>query len=141
MKAVLRNTRISPKKANLVAGLVRGANVEDALSQLKYTPKKAADVLYKVIQSAASNAENNFKQDRSKLYVKEIVVTKGPTYKRGQSVSRGRMHPIKKRTSHITVYVDVMAPAATAAKSKAKAEKAEAAPEKDKATNDSPKKD
>ncbi len=124
MKAILRNIRISPKKANLVAGLVRGANVDDALSQLKFTPKKAANVLYKVIQSAASNAENNFKQDRSKLYVKEIVVTKGPTYKRGQSVSRGRMHPILKRTSHITVYVDVMAPAAEPAKKAAAKPKA-----------------
>lgn len=107
MKAVLRNIRISPKKANLVAGLVRGAMVTDALDQLKFTPKKAAQILHKVVSSAAANAENNFKQKRDRLYIKEILVTKGPTYKRSVSISRGRAHPILKRTSHITVQVDV----------------------------------
>ena len=109
MKAILKNVRISPKKANLVAGLVRGESVEEALTQLKYTPKKGAKILYKVIASAAANAENNFKQKPEKLFIKEIVVTEGPTYKRSVSVSRGRMHPLKKRTSNITVKVDVMA--------------------------------
>lgn len=109
MKAILKNIRISPKKANLVAGLVRGEKVDSALNKLKYTPKKAAKILFKVIASAAANAENNFKQKPEKLYIKEIVVTEGPTYKRSVSVSRGRMHPLKKRTSHITVQVDVMA--------------------------------
>ena len=108
MKAVLRNVRISPKKANLVAGLVRGKQVDAALMQLKFTPKKAAGILYKVIKSASSNAENNFKQSPEKLFIREIVVTEGPTYKRGRSVSRGRMHRIRKRTSHITVHVDVI---------------------------------
>lgn len=110
MKAILKNARISPKKANLVAGLVRGKMVDEALTQLKFTNKKAADLLWKVVQSAASNAENNFKQDRSKLYVKEIVINKAPTFKRSVPISRGRMHPILKRNSHIIVYVDVMAP-------------------------------
>ncbi len=109
MKAVLKNVRISPKKANLIAGMVRGAMVDDALGQLKFTPKKAAGVLYKVIHSAASNAENNFKQNRSRLYIKEILVTKGPTMKRGVPISRGRMHPLRKRSSNITVVVDVKA--------------------------------
>ncbi len=119
MKAILRNARISPKKAALVAGLVRGAMVKEALDQLKFTPKKGADILYKVIQSAAANAETNFKQDRKKLYVKEIVVTKAPTYKRSQPVSRGRSYAILKRNSHITVTVDVMVPAAPKASKKA----------------------
>ncbi|MFA4815013.1 MAG: 50S ribosomal protein L22 [Candidatus Gracilibacteria bacterium] len=110
MKALLKNTRISPKKANLVAGLVRGIMVEDALTQLRFTPKKAAKLLYKAINSAASNAENNLKQNRSNLYIKEIVVTKGPTYKRGVPVSRGRQHPIMKRTAQIRVTVDIKAP-------------------------------
>jgi len=116
MKALLKNTRISPKKANLVAGLVRGTMVEDALAQLRFTPKKAAKLLYKAIDSAASNAENNLKQNRGNLYIKEIVVTKGPTYKRGVPVSRGRQHPIMKRTAQIRVTVDVKA--ATSAKAK-----------------------
>lgn len=109
MKAVLRNVRISPKKANLVAGIVRGAMVDDALSQLKFTPKKSAGILYKVIHSAAANAENNFKQNRDRLYIKEILVTKGPTMRRGVPISRGRTHPILKRSANITVVVDVKA--------------------------------
>ncbi len=106
MIAHLRRIRISPKKANLVAAMVREKPVKEALSILEFTPKKAAKVLYKVIQSAGSNAENNFKQDLGTLVVKEIVVNEGPTYKRWQSVSRGRAHPILKRTSHITVKVE-----------------------------------
>lgn len=108
MKAILKNARISPKKANLVAGLVRGKMVDAALDQLKHTPKKGAALLIKVVKSAAANAENNFKQDRGKLYIKEIVVNKAPTFKRSVPISRGRMHPILKRNSHITVTVDVM---------------------------------
>lgn len=111
MQAILRNVRISPEKANLVAGLVRGAMVTDALTQLEFTPKKGAHILYKVIASAAANAEHNLKQDRARLYVKEIVVTKGPMYKRGISVSRGRVHPILKKTAQIRVRVDVAAAA------------------------------
>ncbi|PIP66055.1 50S ribosomal protein L22 [Candidatus Peregrinibacteria bacterium CG22_combo_CG10-13_8_21_14_all_44_10] len=107
MQAVLRQTRISPKKANLIAGLVRGKNVNEALNLLKFTPKKGAAILAKVIKSAAANATNNFKQDKSTLYIKEIIVTEGATYKRSMPASRGRTHPILKRNSHITVKVDV----------------------------------
>ncbi|MBU1017817.1 50S ribosomal protein L22 [Patescibacteria group bacterium] len=105
MKAVLRRIRISPKKANLVAGLVRGKNVKEALAILKFTPKKGAKILYKVLHSAASNAKNNFKQSMDDLVVSQILVTKGPTHKRSIPISRGRTHPIRKRTSHITVEV------------------------------------
>ena len=116
MEAILRNIRISPEKANLVAGLVRGAMVNDALSQLEFTPKKGARILYKVIASAAANAEHNLKQNRDHLYIKEIVVTKGPMFKRGISVSRGRVHPILKKTAQIRVRVDVAAGAPKAEK-------------------------
>ncbi len=107
MKAILKNIGISPKKANLVAEMVRGEMVEKALTMLKFTPKKAAGIMYKVIQSAAANATNNFKQNRAKLYIKEIVVNKGIMYKRSQPVSKGRAHPILARRSNITVVVDV----------------------------------
>lgn len=120
MKALLKNTRISPKKANLVAGIVRGVMVEDALNQLRFTPKKAAKLLYKAIDSAASNAENNLKQNRANLYIKEIIVTKGPTYKRGVPVSRGRQHPIMKRTAQIRVTVDIKSGATVKKTAKAK---------------------
>ena len=105
MKAVLRSIRISPKKANLVAGTVRGKKVNEALALLKFMPKKGADILYKVVLSAASNAKNNFKQSIDDLHVTKILVTKGPTYKRSTPISRGRAHPIRKRTAHITVEV------------------------------------
>ena len=105
MKAVLRKIRISPKKANLVAGMVRGKKVTEALALLKFMPKKGADIIYKVVHSAASNAKNNFKQDMDELVITRLLVTKGPTYKRSLPISRGRVHPIRKRTSHITVEV------------------------------------
>ncbi|MCD6109169.1 50S ribosomal protein L22 [bacterium] len=105
MKAIARNVRISPKKVNLVAGLVRRKNVKEALNILKFTPKKGAKILYKVLHSAVANAENNFKQKPDLLVIKEIIVTEGPTFKRSVPVSRGRVHPILKRNSHITVTV------------------------------------
>jgi len=123
MQAILRQTRISPKKANLVAGLVRGKKVSDALNTLKFTPKKAAKILAKVIQSAAANAENNFKQSIDTLYIKEIIVTEGATYKRSMPQSRGRIHPILKRNSHITVKVDVKLDDAKKTEPKAKTKK------------------
>ena len=105
MKAILRKIRISPKKANLVAGMIRGKKVNDALALLKFTPKKGAKIIYKVVHSAASNAKNNFKQSMDDLVITKVLVTKGPTLKRSVPISRGRMHPIRKRTSHITVEV------------------------------------
>ena len=105
MKAALRKIRISQKKANLVAGMVRGKKVNEALAILKFMPKKGADIIYKVVHSAAYNAKNNFKQSLDDLIITQILVTKGPTYKRSQPISRGRAHPIRKRTAHITVEV------------------------------------
>ena len=131
MKAHLRRIRISPKKANLVAGMVRGKKVTDALDILKFMPKKGADILYKVVHSAASNAKNNFKQSIDELYITQILVTKGPTYKRSLPISRGRIHPIAKRTSHITVEVglpegkEVKAPVKEEKAKKEEAEKGE----------------
>lgn len=122
MKAILRQTRISPKKANLVAGTVRGKKVNEALALLKFMPKKGANILYKVVHSAASNAKNNFKQSMDDLVITKILVTKGTTYKRSLPISRGRMHPILKRTSHITV--EVGAPEGTPVKKEPVAEKA-----------------
>ncbi|MBU1992187.1 50S ribosomal protein L22 [Patescibacteria group bacterium] len=107
MKAILRYKLISPKKANLIADLVRNQKVTDALNTLKFTPKKGAAILHKVVKSAAANAETNFKQNMDDLYIKEIIVTQGPMYKRHIPISRGRAHPILKRSSHITVTVGV----------------------------------
>jgi large subunit ribosomal protein L22 len=105
MKAILNNIRIAPKKAELVAGIVRNMNASEALTILKFTPKKGAAILYKVLRSAVSNAENNFQQNASDLVITKIHIGKGLTYKRHMPVSRGRAHPILKRTSNITIEV------------------------------------
>jgi len=125
VKAIARHLRISPKKANLVAGLVRNMNAVDALAILKFTPKKAAKILYKVIKSAISNASNNFKQKEEDMIIKEIVVTGASTFKRSVPISRGRMHPILKRNSHITVTVGLPEQAKGLDKEGKKAEKKE----------------
>ncbi len=106
MYAVARNLRISYKKANLVAGLVRRKNVEYALAILENTPKKASGMLAKVIASAAANAVSTFKQNIKDLYIKEIIVNEGITMKRSVPISRGRMHPILKRSCHITIKLE-----------------------------------
>lgn len=130
MKAILRRIRISPKKANLIAGMVRGKKVQEALDILKFTPKKGAKILYKVVHSAASNAKTNFKQPIDELEITKILVTKGPTYKRSLPISRGRVHPIRKRTSHITVEVNAIEGEKPKAK-KDKISKAEEEPKKE----------
>ncbi len=127
MIAIARHLRISPKKANLVAELVRRKPVNEALDILKFTPKKAAPLLAKVIKSAAANAEHNFKQNPENLIVKEIVVTKGMTMKRSVPISRGRMHPILKVSAHIRVSVAADETPAKETK-KATPKKAEAKP-------------
>ncbi len=108
MKSYTSNIRISPKKLNLVAGMVRRKSVIEADTLLKFTTKRAAEIVRKAVASAVANAENNFKQDRASLYIEEIVVGKGPTLKRFNPVSRGRAHPILKRMSVITVKVGTL---------------------------------
>ena len=106
MQAVAKHIRISPKKANLVAGLVRKKPVQEALDMLQFTQKKAAPLIRKVIASAAANAKHTAKQDIDSLQIKEIVINEGFTLKRSVPISRGRMHPIKNKTSHIKVYLE-----------------------------------
>jgi large subunit ribosomal protein L22 len=108
MKAHLRNTRISPKKANIVAGLIRQKPVEDALNILKFTPKKASQSLYKTLLSAVSNAEHNFQQKAENLKVDQVVVNKGPVMKRFLPSTRGRALPIHKPTAHISIYLSTI---------------------------------
>lgn len=103
MKAYGKNIRISPKKLRVVAEVIRGENAETALNFLKFAPKKWADILYKVLHSAVSNAAHNDKQDKANLYISSLIIHKGIVYKRGNAVSRGRMHPILKRTSNIVL--------------------------------------
>lgn len=105
MKAVLRGVRITPKKANLVAGMVRGRSVKEAIALLKFMPKKGAHIISKVIASAAANAKNNFHQSVDDLIITQIWAVKGATLKRATPANRGRAWPIHELMSHITVEV------------------------------------
>ena len=107
MKAYGKNIRISPKKLRVIAEIVRGQDVWEALSFLKFAPKKWADLLYKVLASAVANAENNDNQKVDTLYISSLSIDKGIVYKRWNAVSRGRSHPILKRTSNIRLELQV----------------------------------
>ena len=107
MKAYGKNIRISPKKLRVIAEVIRWENVEKSLKFLKNAPKKWADILYKIVFSAMKNAENNDKQDTSKLFIDTLIITKGIVYKRWNPVSRWRMHPILKRTSNIRLELQI----------------------------------
>ena len=103
--AILRSSRISPQKARLVADQERGMPVSRALDLLKFSDKKAAHIIYKVLWSATANAENNNGADVDELKVATIMVDEGPVLKRFMARAKGRGTQIIKRTSHITVIV------------------------------------
>lgn len=95
--------RLAPRKVRLVAGLVRDAKVNQALTTLSLTPKRAAKTIHQVITQAKANAVNNHQLREDSLVVKGIQIDGGPVYKRWRPVSRGRAHPILKRSSHIKI--------------------------------------
>src|SRR5512138_1595668 len=103
--AVLRTARISPQKARLVADQVRGLPAERAVSLLKFSDKKAAALIKKLVESAIANAENNAGADIDELKISTITVDEGPLLKRFMARAKGRGTRILKRTSHITVVV------------------------------------
>ena len=105
--AKLRHLQASPQKVRLVADLIRGRNVEEAVSMLHHTKKRAARPLEKLVRSAVANAENRDDQvDVDELYVKEIFVDGGPTLKRVWFTTMGRAFRKLKRQSHVTVKLD-----------------------------------
>ncbi len=106
IRAIARYIRISPRKARLVARNILGKPVEDALNILKFTPKKSAVHISKVLHSALANAEQNTSLNIDNLFVKQVRVDEGPTWKRIKPRAMGRANRILKRTSHITVIVD-----------------------------------
>lgn len=101
-----RFIRRGPRKARLVADLVRGMRVEEALTALEFAPQHAAHDVAKTIKSAAANAEHNFELSRDELWLKTIMIDEGPTMKRIRPVSRGTAHQYFHRTCHITVIVE-----------------------------------
>lgn len=104
-KAVLKYTRISPRKVEIVLDLIRNKPVDLAMAILKHTPKAACEDLQKLLKSAVANAENNFNMDKNSLYVSECFVCPGPMLKRIRPRAQGRAFRILKRTSHITLVV------------------------------------
>jgi large subunit ribosomal protein L22 len=103
--AKLKYARISPQKCRLVADLVRGKSVGQALNTLRFTPKKGAKVVRKVLESAIANAENNLSADVDELKVQAITVDAAPVLKRFAARAKGRGTRIWKRNSHISVTV------------------------------------
>ena len=98
--------RISPRKVKIVIDLIRGKSAEEAQAILTYTPKAAAPVVLKVLNSAIANAENNQNLNRKDLIVAEVYANPGPPLKRYVARSRGSASPMLKRTSHISVVLD-----------------------------------
>ncbi|PJE51360.1 MAG: 50S ribosomal protein L22 [Candidatus Yanofskybacteria bacterium CG10_big_fil_rev_8_21_14_0_10_36_16] len=110
VKASLNNLRVSPRKARLVAGLLKGMNFKDAESQLRFMVKKTSGPVSKLLSSAAANAVNNFNLVRDNLYIKSIRVDEGRKLKRFKPKGFGRVMPIQKKTSHIIVVLDERTP-------------------------------
>ncbi len=102
-RAQARFIRIAPRKARIVMDLIRGKDVNEALSILRFTPKRASAIIEKVVNSAIANAEHNYEMNRDELYIDEGYVDEGPTLKRFRPRAMGRATRIDKRTSHITV--------------------------------------
>lgn len=106
VKAIAKGVRMSPRKVGVVASLIRGRSVEDALVILSHTPRRAALPVVKVIESARANAEHNHNVKADGLQIIEISVTPGPRLKRYRPASHGRALPFQRKTSHIRVVVE-----------------------------------
>lgn len=106
VRARLRFARLAPRKARLVADLIRGKRSEEALNILSFTKKAASRVILKLLKSAIANAQQKKTIDVDRLYVKKITVDQGPTWKRYTPRALGRATMIRKRTSHITIVLD-----------------------------------
>ena len=102
-RATLRYTRISARKVKIVADLIRGKHVDEALAIVKFTPKASSEIIEKLLKSAIANAKNNHDMKHENLYVAEIYANQGPTLKRIRPAAKGSAVRIRKRTSHITI--------------------------------------
>ena len=106
VRAIIKNVRVSPRKARLVCDAVRGKDVRTAMALLRFLPQKTAPIIAKTLKSAMANAENNYDLDPNDLYVKYIFADDAPQIKRGEFRARGRFNRIIKRSCHITVIVE-----------------------------------
>jgi large subunit ribosomal protein L22 len=124
VKAAAKGVRLSPRKVSVVAALVRGRNVSDALTILEHVPRRAAQPVIKVIESVRANAENNHNLKPDTLVISSISVTPGPRLKRYRPAAHGRALPFQRKTSHI--YVEVSGQERAAKKATTVAAKKEA---------------
>ena len=106
VKAIAKNIRISPKKVRLVINQIKNKKPQDAVKVLDFVNKGSASAIKKVIMSAIANAKNNYSLNEESLVFKQISASKGLTFKRFRPVSRGRVHHILKRASHLTVVLE-----------------------------------
>src|SRR4030065_1139651 len=106
VKAKLKFIRVTPRKAQLVADLIRGKGSEEALNILTFTKKAAAKIIIKLLKAAIANATQKKNIDVDRLFIKKIAVDQGPTMKRFQPRALGRATTIRKRTSHIDIVLD-----------------------------------
>ena len=129
VQAIAKGVQMSPRKVAVVAALVRGRSVEDALTILEHTPRRSALAVKKAVMSAKANADHNHGYKPATLQITEISVTPGPRLKRYRPAAHGRALPFQRKTSHIRVVVDgdkreVKKPAAKA-KAEVRADKTE----------------
>ena len=108
-RCTAKYVRIPSRKVHIVLDLIRGKSADQALAILMNTPKAAAPIVAKVLNSAIANAENNLELNRDDLYVAEVYANQGPTLMRFRARARGRASRIRKRTSHITIVLDQQA--------------------------------
>ena len=106
VKAISRSVRISPRKVRIVAAVLKGSTALEAVRKLSLLDKRGATILEKTVKSAIANAVNNAKLTEEKLVIKEIQVNEGAFLKRFHHSTRGRVHPYKRRSSHITVVLE-----------------------------------
>ena len=105
VKAIVRHVRILPRKMRIVANLVRGRRVDEAMAMLKHTPKRSGLVIHKLLLSAIANAENKGTSDVDALVVRLCSIDNGPIIKRWLARAMGRANRIQRRTSHVTLVV------------------------------------
>ncbi|MBU3923060.1 50S ribosomal protein L22 [Patescibacteria group bacterium] len=107
IKAKAKYLRNAPRKVRLVADLIRGLDIKEAETQLKFLNKRAAEPVLKLLNSAFANAKNTYNLEKDSLFIKSIMVHEGPPFKRWKPVSRGRAFEVLKRTSHIDLILGV----------------------------------
>jgi large subunit ribosomal protein L22 len=125
MKAYLANYHQSPRKVRLVATLIKGKKVNEAMTELDFVSKRASLPIKQLIASAVANAKNNFDLNKDDLYIKELRIDKGIVMRRMVPGARGRGYPLKLRTSHVSVLLDIKGEEKKTKGKKVKVEKVE----------------